>query len=59
MNPNLQKALEELQSAGAQGLPEQSAVESAQDGMAWSGQKSNGEPWSLTRNNEDSYNCAC
>lgn len=59
MNARLQSTLSELKSAGAQGLPSLSAVESAKDGATWNGKKSNGDPWSLTKNNENSYNCMC
>jgi hypothetical protein len=59
MNSKLQSALSELKSAGAQGLPSPSTVESAKDGTAWSGKKSNGEQWTLAKNNENSYNCMC
>ncbi len=59
MNPKLQNALSELKSAGAQGLPSQSTVEAAKDGTSWNGKKSNGDPWNLTKNNENSYNCMC
>lgn len=59
MNSQLQNALSELKSAGAQGLPSPSAVESAKDGSTWNGKKSNGDPWSLTKNNENSYHCMC
>jgi len=59
MNTRLQSALSELERAGAKGLPNPSAVESAKDGTSWNGKKSNGDPWSLTKNNENSYNCTC
>lgn len=59
MNEKLQSALSELKSAGAKALPSPSAVESAKDGTTWNGQKNNGDPWALTKNNENSYNCMC
>ena len=59
MNAKLQSALSELKSAGAQGLPSPSTVESAKDKTTWNGKKSNNDPWSLTKNNENSYNCMC
>lgn len=59
MNARLQSALSELKRAGAKRLPSPSAVESAKDGTSWNGKKSNGDPWSLTKNNENSYNCMC
>ena len=59
MNTRLQSAFSELKSSGAQGLPSSSTVESAKDGTTWNGKKSNGDPWSLTKNNQDSYNCMC
>ncbi len=59
MNARLSAALSELRNTGAQGLPSSSAVESAKDGYTWNGKKSNGDPWSLTKNNENSYNCMC
>ena len=57
MNSKLQSALSELKGAGASGLPDPSAVEAAKDGSSWKGKKSNGDPWGLTKNNENSYNC--
>jgi len=59
MNARLQSALSELKRAGAKGLPSPAAVESAKDGTSWNGKKSNGDPWGLTKNNENSYNCMC
>ncbi len=59
MNARLSSALSELRSAGAQGLPSPSIVQSAKDGTTWNGKKSNGDPWSLKKNNADSYNCMC
>lgn len=59
MNAKLQSALSELKSAGALGLPNPSAVETAKNGTTWNGKKSNSDPWSLIKNNEDSYNCMC
>lgn len=59
MNARLQSALSELKSAGAQGLPSSSTVESAKDGSSWKGNKSDGSPWKLVKNNTDSYNCMC
>ncbi len=59
MNAKLQGALVELRQAGAQGLPSESAVEAAKDGTTWNGKKSNGDPWGLTKNNANSFNCMC
>lgn len=59
MNTQLQNALTELTEAGAQGLPDASKVEAAKDDTTWNGQKKDGNPWSLTKNNETSYNCMC
>lgn len=59
MNSKLQSALSELNSADAQGLPSPSQIEAAQNGTTWKGKKSNGDSWSLTKNNENSYNCMC
>lgn len=58
-NPHLQKALAELHSAGAQGLPSESVVEMAVDGHKWTGKKTNGDSWELMKNSADSYNCMC
>lgn len=59
MNSHLESALSELTKSGAKGLPTQSVVDAAHDGTSWNGTKSNGAPWTLTKNNEDSYNCMC
>jgi hypothetical protein len=59
MNSKLQSALSELKRAGAKGLPSPSLVESSKDGTTWNGKKSNNDPWSLRKNNENSYNCMC
>ncbi len=59
MNTHIQNALSELKSANAQELPTAETIASAKDGTIWNGQKSNGDPWSLTKNNENSYSCMC
>ncbi len=59
MNAKLQSAFSELRRAGAKDLPSPSVVESAEDGSTWDGKKSNGDPWTLIKNNENSYNCMC
>ena len=59
MNAHMNNALNALKSAGAVGLPAASDVEHAKDGAQWSGRKGNGDTWSLTKNNTDSYNCEC
>ena len=55
MNPHLQNALAELQSAGAQGLPREKAVSAAKDGTTWSGKLSDNGDWTLIKNGENSY----
>ena len=59
MNAKLQSALSELKRAGANALPTPTTIESAKDGTTWKGSKNNGDPWALTKNNENSYNCMC
>lgn len=59
MNNSLYSALEELEASGATKLPNPETVKEAANGKIWSGKKSNGELWILTKNNEDSYNCQC
>ena len=59
MNSRLQSAFTELKKAGAQGLPSSSSVEAAKDGANWRGKKKDGEVWSLTKNNKNSYSCVC
>ncbi len=59
MNSQLQGALSELKKAGAKGLPSPSTVEAAKDGASWNGKKSNGDPWGLIKNSENSYNSMC
>ncbi len=59
MNSKLQSALAELGRAGAKGLTSPSVVEVAKDGSTWSGKKSDGGMWSITKNSESSYNCMC
>ena len=55
----MNNALNALKRSGAVGLPATSDIEHAQDGAQWSGRRGNGDAWSLTKNNTDSYNCEC
>jgi len=57
MNAPMHNALQDLKRAGAVGLPTASVVESAKDGMQWSGAKSGGDRWSLIKNGVGSYSC--
>lgn len=59
MNSQLKSALAELSRSGAQGLPSPGTIEKAKNGTSWKGTKKNSDPWGLTKNSEDSYNCMC
>lgn len=59
MNPYLYEALSELKKAGAEKLPRPETVEAAKHGKIFSGKKADGGLWTLTKNNEDSYDCQC
>ncbi len=59
MNAKIQSVLAELKEAKAQKLPNAETVEIAENGKTWSGKKSNGDIWILTKNSEDSFNCTC
>ncbi len=59
MNKFLKSALSESRKSGAKSLPTATQIESAKDGTSWQGVKSDGNPWSLIKYNENSYNCMC
>jgi hypothetical protein len=59
MNNPLKRAMNALKSSGATGTPSVATIGAAKDGAQWSGKKSSGDHWSLTKNREDSYNCEC
>lgn len=59
MNTPLQRAITALKRSGAIGIPSPDKIAAAKDDAQWSGKKSSGDHWSLTKNHEDSYNCEC
>lgn len=59
MNSQMLSALAELQRAGSLGLPSSVQIDGAKNGTKWNGTTKKGDPWTLTKNREDSYNCEC
>ncbi len=55
MNPHLQKALQKLQDAGAEGIPTHEEVMKAKNGIQWSGNIADHGDWRLIKEEEDSY----
>ena len=52
-------ALSALQTAGITVIPREATAKKAGRGKVWSGRKQNGEIWTLTKNDEDSFTYTC
>ncbi len=59
MDDSLKTALEQLKAAGAPVLPKPKTAEDAPMGKVWSGKKSDGSVWTLTKEGPDSYAWTC
>ncbi len=55
MNPHLEKALNELKEAGADGIPTHEEVLNAMDDSEWAGAISDHGDWTLIKESENSY----
>lgn len=55
MNPQLEKALQELKDIGAEGVPSPDEVMNAADASTWSGAAEGGGHWQLVKHHNDSY----
>ena len=59
MEEELPIALATLKAAGALALPRVATADAAAHGKVWSGKKSDGTLWTLTKNGQQSYACTC
>ena len=59
MTKNLQKALTELEEAGAREVPEEKEILDAPSGTKWNGKKGDGYSWELYKRAADDFKVKC